>query len=167
MGPWLSVTVLVLAGWAALKPVPMAWLYLAGVAAFEIWLAGTLRSAGAAAVAPGEPPYDFTPDEARLVARYRFYFTYPALARHAGSVLAAIGLTALVLAPWLLTRQAYLEAALSGLNLLAVGWLTRRVAPTYALSLAASRGKPEARQMLALVEPVWAKIRKGNQSAAS
>jgi hypothetical protein len=48
-----------------------------------------------AQVPQGEPPYHFSEDEAQLVARYRFYFTYPALARQSASVLAAIGLTAL------------------------------------------------------------------------
>lgn len=165
MGPWLSVAVLVLAGWAALKPLPMAWLYIGGVAAFEAWLFGIVRSVGHAPVLPGEAPYQFTEDEARLVGRYRFYFTYPGIAKHASSVVAAIGLTAMVLAPWLTTRQAFVEAAICGLNLFAVGWFTKRVAPVYGLRIAASRGKRDALHMLQLLDPLWAKIREGNQSA--
>jgi len=166
MGPWLSVTVLVLAGWAALNPAPMAWVYLTAVLAFELWLFGVMRSLGRAPVKSGEAPYDFSAEEARLVERYRFYFTYPAVSRHAASVLAAIGLTAMVLAAWFTARHAFVEAAIGGLNLFAVGWLTKRVAPVYALRIAASRGKRDAVRMLELLDPAWAKIRKANQSPA-
>jgi hypothetical protein len=162
MGPWLSVTVLVFAGWAALKPLPMAWLYVGAVLAFEAWLFGVMRSVGAATVAAGEAPYLFNEDEARLVERYRFYFTYPGIARHASSVLAAIGLSALVLAPWLTMKAALLPAAITALNLLAVAWLTRRAAPLMALGMAANRGSREALQMVEAHETAWEKIRRCN-----
>ena len=162
MGPWLSVSVLVLAGWAALKPLPMAWLYVGGVLAFEGWLFGLMRSVGGAAVAPGEAPYLFTETEARLVGRYRFYFTYPGIAKHASSVLAAIGLSALVLAPWLTMKSALVPAAITALNLLAVGWLTRRVAPLMALNLQASRGNREALSLMEAHATAWEKIRRCN-----
>src|SRR5438046_9958894 len=90
MGAYASVAVLLLAGWAALNPEPMSWAYIAAVAAFEIWLARRMAALPRAAVPQGEPPYHFSADEARLVGRYRFYFTYPALAREPASGLAAI-----------------------------------------------------------------------------
>ena len=165
MGPWLSASVLVLAGWAALKPVPMAWLYLGGVAAFEAWLFATIRSVGRAPVVPGEAPYLFSEDEARLVERYRFYFTYPGIAKHASSILAAIGLTTLGLAPWLTYKGALVVAALAALNVLPAAWLTRRVAPLLTLGMAASRGNREAVRMVAAHDTAWEKIRRCNIAA--
>lgn len=162
MGPWLSAAVLVLAGWAALTPAPMAWLYLGGVAAFEGWLFGIIGSAGAAPVAAGEAPYLFTEDEARVVGRYRFYFTYPGIARHASSILAAIGLTTLGLAPWLTYKAALVPAALAALNVVPVAWLTRRTAPLMALNMQASRGNREALTMLEAHQTAWQKIQRCN-----
>jgi hypothetical protein len=79
-------------------------------------------------------------------------------------VLAAIGLAGLLLALWLTVRQAFVQGALIGLNLFAVGWFTRRTAPVHALRIAASRGKRDALRMLELLDPLWAKIRAANQS---
>ena len=140
----------------------MAWAYIAVVAAFELWLGRRVASARADAVLAGEPPYHFSEEEARLVQRYRFYFTYPALARGASSILAAIGLTGLVLALWLTYRFAFLPAALIGINLFAVARFTRRLAPVMALRLAASRGDREALELLSAHDPAWAKIRAAN-----
>lgn len=162
MGPWLSAATLVLAGWAALKPAPMAWVYLIAVLAFEAWLFGLIRSAGQAPVAPGEAPYRFDEAEARLVGRFRFYFTFPGIAKHASSVLAAIGLTTLGLAPWLTYKGALVPAALAALNVLPVAWLTRRVAPLMTLNLRASRGNREALSMLEAHQTAWEKIRRCN-----
>jgi hypothetical protein len=81
-------------------------------------------------------------------------------------VLAAIGLSAMVLALWLTFRQAFLQGAIAGLDLFAVGWFTRRVAPVYALRMAAARGKRDALRMLEILDPLWMKIRAANQSAA-
>lgn len=161
-----SVAMLILAGWAALSPAPMAWAFLAAVAVFEAWLLARMRKERRP-VAAGEAPYRFTAEEAELVGRYRFYFAYPALCAQAGSVLAAIGLSGMVLALWLTFRQAFAEGALVGLNLFAVGWFTKRVAPGYALRIAAARGKRDALRMLEILGPVWEKIRSANQSAAS
>jgi hypothetical protein len=161
-----SVAMLVLAGWAALNPATMSWAYLAAVAAFEAWLLLRMRAEERGPVAVGEPPYRFTAEEAELVGRYRFYFAYPALCARAGSVLAAIGLSAMVLALWLTFRQAFLQGAIAGLDLFAVGWFTRRVAPVYALRMAAARGKRDALRMLEILDPLWMKIRAANQSAA-
>ena len=164
MGGYATVGVILLAGWAALNPVPMAWLYLAAVLAFEAWLSWKMRSVGTTSVAVGEAPYHFSEEEARLVERYRFYFTYPVIAHQSSSVLAAAGLTALGLAPWLTYKLQFVPAALVGLNLFAVAWLTRRVAPVTALSASASRGNRDALRMLEVHDPAWAKIRAANQA---
>ena len=66
---------LILAGWAALTPQPMSWFYIGVVGAFELWLARRIAEVGNDPVPAGPPPYSFTEDEARLVRRYRFYFT--------------------------------------------------------------------------------------------
>jgi hypothetical protein len=158
-----SAAILVLAGWAALEPRPMSWLFIAAVAAFELWLAQRMSALDTGAVAVDEPPYRFSPEEAALVARYRFYFTYPATAAQAGSVLAAVGLSSAVLGLWLTYKGAFAEGALLGLNLFGVGWFTRRMAPAYALRIAASRGKRDALRTLELLDPLWAKIRQANQ----
>lgn len=157
-----SVAMLMLAGWAALEPRPMSWVYMAAVAAFQLWLAQRMAALNARPVAVEEPPYRFTAEEAALVARYRFYFTYPVSATQAGSVLAAIGLSSAVLGLWLSYRQAFVEGAALGLNLFAVGWFTRRVAPVHALSIAASRGRRDALRTLEILDPLWAKIRQAN-----
>jgi hypothetical protein len=159
-----SVLMLILAGWAALTPEPMAWVFIGAFAAFELWLLARMRSLGSGPAAVGEAPYRFTAEEAEFVGRYRLYFTYPALAAEAGSVLAAIGLSGLVLALWLTFKQAFVQSLLIALNLLAVGWFTKRVAPIYALRIAASRGNREALRMLEILDPLWAKIKAANQS---
>jgi hypothetical protein len=163
-GGYGSVGVLLLAGWSALNPWPVAWLYVAAVFAFELWLARGIARAGERPAPVGEPPYHFTAEEAGLVGRYRFYFAAPGLAQQCASVLAATGLTALVLTPWLLYRQAFLPAALVGLNLLAVARLTKRVAPLMALTVAARRGDRHALHMLELHGPLWEKIKSGNEA---
>ena len=159
-----SIAVLLFAGWAALSPEPMAWIYIGMVALFELWLLRRVTRVGGTSVAPGEPPYRFTDDEAALVQRYRFYFTYPALARDCSSVLAAIGLTALGLAPWLTYKRVLLPAALIGLNLFAVARFTKLVAPLMALRIAASRGDRAALRAFEVHDPAWEKIRAGNRA---
>lgn len=158
-----GVIMLMLAGWAAIDPPRMSWIYIGVVAAFEVWLLSRMRAAGRNAVVPGEPPYHFSAEEAALVGRYRFYFTFPDTAAGAGSVLAAIGLSSMLLAVWLTFRNALIPAAIVGLNLFAVGWFTRQAAPVYAMRLKASRGNREALRLLELVQPAWDKIRAGNK----
>ncbi len=159
-----GVVMLVLAGWAALNPRPMAWVYIAAAALFEVWLLLRMRAVERGPVPVDEPPYRFTGEEARFIERYRLYFAHPLLAGHAGSVLAAIGLASMVLAIWLTFRQAFVSGALLGANLFVVGWLTKRLAPVFALRIAASRGDREALRMLELHDPLWAKIRSANPS---
>lgn len=138
MGGYGTVGVLMLAGWTFLNA-SVAWGYLAAVMAFEIWLAGRLAALGRHPAAVGEAPYHFSEDEARLVGRFRYFFYEPARARGVSSVLAAVGLTALVLTPWLAYRTAFVEAGLIGLNVVAVAWLTRRLIPM--VDTAAAWGK--------------------------
>ena len=154
---------LLLAGFAALNPRPMAWVYIAAVGAFELWLFSRMRTLAKVPVAVDEPPYRFSAEEAVLVERYRFYFTYPVSASQAGSVLSAIGLGSVILALWLTFKGTPVEGAAIGLNLFAVGWFTKRVAPVYALRIAASRGKREALRALELIDPLWTKIKDGNR----
>jgi hypothetical protein len=142
----------------------MAWVYIAAVLGFEFWLARAIAREGRHAAPVDEAPYHFTDEEARLVGHFRFYFGAPGMAQQCSSVLAAAGLSALVLAPWLLYKEAFLPGALIGLNLLAVARLTKLVAPLMALSVAARRGDREALRALELHEPVWAKIRAGNEA---
>jgi hypothetical protein len=161
---YASVLMLILAGWAALDPHPMSWVFIAAIAAFELWLIVRLRALEQGRVPVEEAPYCFSAEEAGFVERYRFYFTYPELAAHAGSALAAIGLAGMVLALWLTFRQAFVQGALIGANLFLVAWLTKRLAPLFALRIAASRGDRDALRMLEILQPLWAKIRAANQS---
>jgi hypothetical protein len=69
----------------------------------------------------------------------------------------------MVLALWLTFRQAFVEGALIGLNLFAVAWFTKQVAPVYALRVAANSGNRDALRMLEILDPLWAKIRAANQ----
>jgi len=163
-GGLVSVGILLLAGWAALTPQPMAWVYVAGVALFEFWLLRRIAALGRDPVATDAAPYHFSDEEARLIQRYRFYFTYPALARAASSVLAAVGLSGMVLALWLTFRQAFVPGLLIAANLFAVSRFTKVLAPLMALRIAASRGDRDALRMLEIHEPTWAKIRAGNEA---
>ena len=153
-----------LAGWAALTPQPMAWVYVAVLGGFELWLARRIAAVGRDPVTVGAPPYHFTEDEARLVRRFRFYFTYPVIARDSSSILAAVGLSGLLLGLWLTYKQAFLPALLIGFNLFAVARLTKRLAPLMALRIAASRGDRDALLMLEMHDPAWAKVRAGNEA---
>ena len=143
MGGYATASIALLAGLSFLRS-DVAWLYLACVLAFEAWLASKMAALGRHPAAVGEPPYHFTDEEARLVGRFRYYFTETGKVRQVASALAATGLTALVLVPWLALKQAFVPAALIGCNVLAVAWLTRRLIPM---------GDTGA---------VWAKIRAGN-----
>jgi hypothetical protein len=147
VGGYGTVGVLLLAGWTFLNA-GVAWVYLAAAALFELWLLGRANSLGRHPAAADEPPYHFTEEEARIVGRFRFYFTHTGEARSLASVLAAIGLTALLLTPWLAYKHAFVQAALIGLNVLAVAALTRRIVP-----MGDSGG-------------AWDKIRAGNQAAS-
>jgi hypothetical protein len=160
-----AVAALFVAGLAALFPPTMSWAYVLLFMAFEFWLLRRIASAGSAPVAPGEAPYLFSEIEAELIGRYRYYFKYPGEARGAASVLAALGLSALILAPWLLVRQQLVPAGLVAMNLLAVGALTKRLSPVMVLKLAVNRGDRKALELLEAHETAWAKIKLANASA--
>ena len=157
-----AVAILFMAGRAALFPGTLPWLYVVTFMAFEFWLLRRIGAAGSAPVAPREPPYLFDEAEAELLTRYRYYFMFPAEARAAASVLAALGLTALVLAPWLIFRHQLVTAALAACNLLAVGALTRRISPVMVLRIAANKGDRKALDLLGAHETAWEKIQLAN-----
>jgi hypothetical protein len=162
-----AVAMLFLAGLAALFPQSMAWPYIGAFIAFELWLLRRMKTGvGSGPVPVGEPPYLFSAHEAELAARYRFYFTYPAIARDAASTLAAIGLAALVLSPWLLFRQQLMPAFFVALNLVAVGMLTRRLSPVMVLTLAANKGDRTSLDLLSAHDSAWAKIKDANARGA-
>lgn len=161
-----AALMLFFAGMAALYPQPMAWVYVGAFMAFELWLSRRMRAAGEGAPPVAEPPYHFDADEAELIRRYRYYFTYPSLARDAASVISAIGLCALVLAPWLMYRQHLLAAAIVAVNLLAVGTLTKRLSPVLVLRVAANKGDRASLRLLEAHDSAWRKIRSGNASAS-
>ena len=158
MGAYVSIAVLFLCGMSFLRS-DWSWAYLATLALFEIWLMLRIGQVGKGPVAVDEPPYRFSAEEAALVGRYRFYFTYPVVARQASSVLAALGLTALVLVPWLTYKLQFIQALLIGGNLFVVARFTKELAPVMALRVRAHRGEREALRLLELHDPVWKKIR--------
>lgn len=160
---YASVLMLLLAGWAALNPQPMGWVFILAAVGFEYWLIYRMRRLERSPVPVDAPPYHFNAEEARFIQRYRFYFSFPTLAAQAGSVLSAIGLAGMVLALWLTYKQAFLMGALIGLNLFAVAWFTKRMAPLFALRIAASRGDREALRLLELHQPLWEKIHDANR----
>jgi len=162
MGAYASLGFLMLAGFAALRPQPMAWVFIGVVMAFELWLARRISQAGRGAPAANQAPYHFTDEEVAFIGRYRFYWTYPGIANHSSSALAAIGLSTLLLAPWLTYKLAFLPAAIIGMNLFAVARFTKMLSPLLALRIAASRGDRASLRMLEIHDPLWAKIRAGN-----
>jgi len=161
MGAGTAIAVLLLCGFTFLRS-EVSWVYLAVMAVFEIWLMRRIASTGKGPVAVDEPPYRFSAEEAEFVARYRFYFTYPGVAREATSVLAALGLTALVLVPWLIYKMELVQALLIGANLFVVARYTKVLAPVMALRVRAHRGDRAALRMLELHDPIWIKIRQSN-----
>jgi hypothetical protein len=164
MGAYGALIALLLGGFAFLYPAHMSWAYIAAFTGFELWLLRRNASVSREPVRVEEPPYHFDADEARLVGRYQFYFAYPGIAAQSSNVLAALGITALILTPWLTYKGMFVQAALIGLNLFAVARLTKLLAPVMALRLNASRGDREALRMLEVHDPAWAKIRAGNEA---
>jgi hypothetical protein len=114
-----------------------------------------------------QPPYHFDRDEAELVRRYRYYFTYPESAREIGSTLAAMGIVALALSPWLAYKLQWAQAALIGVHVFFIGPLTRKLAPLYALRIAAHKGDAEALRLHNAHDRAWAKIRASRDKASA
>jgi hypothetical protein len=163
MGSYGALGILLLAGISFLKT-PAIWLYIAALAGFEGWLFFRYRKEGHAPASVGEAPYHFTGEEAEVIGLYRFYFTYPGIARQASAALAATGLTTLVLVPWLLYKGAFAEATLVGMNLFAVARFTKAMSPQLALRVRANRGDRRALRILELHDPLWKKINDANVS---
>jgi hypothetical protein len=161
-----AVLVLGFAGLGAINPA-LSWIYVLFAAAFELWLVLRLRAAGRSPAMVGAAPYYFSEEEAAFIGRFRFYFIYPALARDAASVLAALGLSGLLLAPWLTYRGAFAQAILVGANLFAVAAFTRHLAPLLTLRMRASKADQAALRLLELHDPLWAKIRAGNSDGGA
>ena len=128
MGGFGTVAVLLLAGWTFLEPA-LVWAYLAAALAFELWLSWKIASVGRHPAAAGEPPYHFSEEEAQLVGRFRIWFTDQKLGRSLASILSALGLTALILAPWLAYKHAFASGGLVAANVLLATYLTRRLTP--------------------------------------
>lgn len=158
MGGLGSVVALLLAGWSFLNT-GVSWAYIGSLGLFEAWLAQRILAVGNHPVASAAPPYGFSEEEARLVGRYRFYFTWPQVARQAAAVLAAVGLSSLLLMPWLIYKGAFVQAGLIGLNLFLVARFTRQLSPVMALRLRAHKGEREALELLSAHDPAWKKIK--------
>jgi hypothetical protein len=163
---YAAVVVLVLAGCVFLRT-EMSWVYIAAAIAMQVWLRYSMAALDREPVPVDEPPWHFSEEEARLVGRYAFYFHSPAMAKACASMLAALGLTSLLLALWLTYHQAIVQAVLIAANVLTVSRLTKLVAPVHALQQSASRGDREALRMLEAHETAWAKIRAANAAMPS
>jgi pimeloyl-ACP methyl ester carboxylesterase len=155
---YLAIGVILLTGFSMLRS-EVSWAYLAFLAVYEIWLLRRLRNVGTGPVPVDEAPYRFTAEEAAFIERYRFYFTYPAMAKDASGVLSALGITALLLVPWFIYKAELVQAALIGANLFVIARLTKALAPVLALRIRANKGDRQALRLLELHDPLWQKIR--------
>ena len=152
-----ALAVAALVGWAFLAPAHGAWAFAAAEFAFLAWLARTLRGAkGAALTARAREPLDA--DEADIVQRYPFYFARPAAARECASTLAAIGLASLVLVPWLTYKLQWAQALLIGLQLFAVGRITKLLSPVHVLRMATAKGDRDALRLLSAHDSAMRKM---------
>lgn len=142
-----ALAVAALTAWTFLGPAVGSWAFVAVEFASLAWLTREMRRTdGAALSARAREPLDV--DESDVVRRYAFYFTYPATARESASTLAALGLATLVLVPWLIYKLQWAQAVLIGVMLFAVGRLTKRVSPVYALRVAGAKGDRDALRLL-------------------
>ena len=160
-----ALAVAALVAWTFLGPAVGSWAFIAVELAALAWLTREMRRTDAAALrARAREPLD--PDESDVVGRYAFYFTYPATARESASTLAALGLATLVLVPWLIYKLQWTQAILIGAMLFAVGRLTRRVSPVYALRLATAKGDREALRLLSAHDGAARKLSAPDQPGA-
>jgi len=155
-----AVAVISIAAWSAIDPSFASWVYVAcfvliAQTGFMIKTANVPRDP----VPVDAPPYHFDRDEADLVQRYRYYFTYPESAREISSTLAAMGIVALALSPWLAFKQHWVQAVLIAAHIILIGPLTRKLAPLYSLRVAAHKGDAEAARLHNAHDRAWAKIR--------
>ena len=162
LGKYGPLAVFLLAGSAVYTPAA-SWAYIATALLFEIVVQRRIAAEGAEPPPPNEPPYNLTAAESAVVGRYRFYFTYPIVAKDCASILAALGLTAMALALWLTYRQAFAQALIISVNLFLIGRLSKVLAPLNALKLAAGHGNAEAVKFLDAHDPAWKKIHAANR----
>jgi biotin transporter BioY len=142
-----ALAIAALTGWSFLEARVGSWAFVAVEFAFIAWFSRELRRVdGAALLARASPPLE--PDEIELVRRYLAYFARPAFTRECASTLSAIGLSSLVLVPWLIYKLQWAQAILIGMMLFAVGRLTKLASPVYALRLAGAKGDREALRLL-------------------
>ena len=163
-----AVAVISFAVWSAIDPPFASWVYV--ICFVFIAQAGfMIKTANVPAdpVPVDQPPYRFDRDEAELVGRYRYYFTYPVSAQEIASTLAAMGMVALALSPWLAFKEQWAQAILIGLHVVFIGQLTRKLAPLYALRIAAHKGDPEAVRLHNAHDKAWSKIRAAHDSGAA
>lgn len=155
-----AVVVVSLAVWGAVDPSFGSWIYVVCVVVllqggFHLKVSAVPREP----VAVNQPPYRFDRDEARVIEKYRYFFTNPGSAAEIASTLSAMGLVALVLSPWLVYKQQLVQAALVAAHLFLIGPMTRKLSPLYALRLAAHKGGDEAVRLAKAYDSAWAKIR--------
>jgi hypothetical protein len=163
-----AVAVISIALWSAIDPSFASWVYVAcfvliAQAGFMIKVANVPQDP----VATGEPPYRFDREEAEVVQRYRYYFTYPESAGEIGSTLAAMGFVALMLSPWLAYKGEWIQAVLIGAHVILIGPLTRKLAPVYTLRVAAHKGDALAARLHDAHDRAWAKIRAAREKGTS
>ena len=154
-----------LAAWTFLSPPLGSWAFVAVQFASLAWLVREMRRTDAAALS-GRAREPLDADESDVVRRYAFYFTYPATARESASTLAAMGLATLILVPWLIYKLQWTQAILIGMMLFAVGQLTKRVSPVYALRLAGAKGNREALRLLSAHDGAARKLSAPEQPGA-
>lgn len=136
-----------------------SWIYIVlFVVLFQGALLGYMNAAGRKPLPAGEAPYNFSAQEADFVRRHRFAFKYPTAAQAVSSMLAAMGLTALVLSPWLAYKLEWTQAMLIGLDIFLIGHITRRLNPKYTLVLAAHGGNERAARDIETFNGAWRKI---------
>ena len=152
-----ALAVAALVGWSFLAPAQGSWAFAAAEFAFLAGLARALRGASAAALS-SRSREALDADEADIVRRYPFYFARPQAARECASTLAAIGLASLVLVPWLTYRVQWAQAIVIGVQLFAVGKLTRLMSPVYALRMATAKGDRDALRLLSAHDSAMRKI---------
>lgn len=156
-----AAVVVSLATWSAADPAFASWVYVVLIVVLaQLGFYVKISAAPRDPVPVGEPPYEFSAEEARVVERFRYYFTNPVSAREIASTLSAMGITALLLSPWLVYKQQLIQAILVGLSVLTAGPMTKILSPVYTLRLAAHKGDAEDLRIAKAFDTAWEKIRR-------
>lgn len=155
-----AVIVISLGVWSSVDPAFASWVYVVLITFLaQLGFAIKISAVPRDPVAVNEPPYHFDRDEARVVERFRYYFTNPVSAQEIASTLSAMGLVALLLSPWLVFKQELVQAVLIGLQVFLIGPMTKKLSPVYALRLAAHKGSDDAARLARAYDSAWSKIR--------